>query len=223
LAYTTGALVTKVQLRVRDTGYDSTEIKNYLNDTQNDVFNEYRLPFMEATQDYTLTVGVSDITNGSGLPTDFSQAIDLYITTANKEKVLVYRDFREIDRLYPDPDDTTKYVTAEPEDYYRYGQTFKTRPVADLAYTATLRYYKKPTILSDDANVPSLPSEFEELLVVGAAYRVLQVKNQYAQAGVLENKYRELLDKLVVKSSVAQVGSPTVMRINRRALGKTSF
>jgi hypothetical protein len=61
------------------------------------------------------------------------------------------------------------------------------------------------------------------MLVVGAAYRVLQVKDNYDQAGILENKYNELLQKLVVKSSVHQVGTGTTIRINRRKLGKTSF
>jgi hypothetical protein len=67
LSYIAGDIVSRVQQRVRDTNYSSSEIKSYLNDTQNDVFNEYRLPFMETTHSYTLTAGDSDITHGSGL------------------------------------------------------------------------------------------------------------------------------------------------------------
>lgn len=223
MAYTTGALVARVQKRVRDTDYDTTEIKDYLNDTQNDVFNEYRLPFMETTQGYTLTTNVSDITNGSGLPSNYVQGISLVLTTSGKEKILTYRDIREVDVLYTDPDDTTRHAAAVPNDWYYYAETIRVFPVPDSAYTATLRYYKKPTLLSDDADVPELPSEFEELLVVGAACRVLQVKGNYDQAGVLENKYAEILQKLVMKYSRAQVGKPTIMRINRRALGKSHY
>lgn len=223
MSYQTGDIVTKVQQRIRDTGYSSTEIKNYINDTQNDVFNEYRLPFMQTNQDYTLTIGESDITNGDGLPTNYVQAINLVITTNGQERVLTYRDFREIDRNTPDPNDEDIHARGEPDEWYFYAETIRVYPEPDAAYTLTLRYYKKPTLLSADSDVPEIPSEFEELLVVGAAYRVLQVKDNYDQAAILENKYMELLQKLVMKFSRAQVGKPTVMRINRRALGKAHF
>lgn len=223
MSYTTGDIVSRVQQRVRDTQYSTSEIKSYLNDVQNDVFNEYRLPFMQTTHDYTLTPNVTDITNGSNLPTDYVQAVDLFLTTNSQEKLLTYKDFREIDGLYPDPTDITRHTPNLPCYWYIYAQTIRVFPAPNDAYTVTLRYYKKPTALSADADVPSLPSEFEELLVVGAAYRVLQVKDNYDQAAILQNKYDELLQKLAVKYSVPQVGTAIRMRINRRALGKTSF
>lgn len=223
LAYQLTDIVTKVQQRIRDTGYSSSEIANYINDTQNDVFNEYRLPFMQATQGYTLAEGVSDITNGADLPTNYVQAIDLTLTSTGMEGVLPYRDFTWIDDQYPDPDDTTRNPAGIPRYWYKYGDTIKVYPVPLSDYTVTLRYYKKPTLLDSDADVPEIPSEFEELLVSGAAYRVLQVKDNYDQAAIHENKYNELLQKLVVKYSVPQVGSPLRMRINRSGLGRTFF
>lgn len=222
LAYQSSDIVTKVQQRIRDTGYSTSEIQNYLNDTLNDVFNEYRLPFMQTTQNYTLAANVSDITNSVGLPTNFTQAIDLTLTTDGRDKVLPYRDFTWIDDRYPDPDDTDVHPASVPSYWYKFGTTIKVYPVPDAAYTVTLRYYKKPTLLDSDEDVPEVPSEFEELLVCGAAYRVLQVKDNYDQAAIHENKYNELLQKLVVKYSVPQTGSPIRMRINR-GLGQTRF
>lgn len=223
MSYTTGDIISRVQQRVRDTSFSSSEIIGYLNDTQNDVFNEYRLPFMQATQIYTLTVGTSDITNGSGLPANYVQALDLIVTTAGQERVIEYQDIRQIDDYYPDPDDTTRNASNTPTAWYYYAETIRVFPVPNSAYTLALRYYKKPTLLSANGDEPDLPSEFEELLVVGAAYRVLQVKDNYDQAGILQNKYDELLQKLVMKYSQSQVGTPTRIRINRRALGKKSF
>ena len=223
MSYITGDIVTRVQQRVRDTSYSAAEIKTYLNDTQNDVFNEYRLPFMETSQNYTLTASVADITNGVGLPTNFVQALDLVLTTSGTQSVLTYRDIRDIERLYSDPTNSVINPPNVPREWYYYAETINVFPLPLAAYTATLRYYKKPTLLSADADIPDLPSEFEELLVAGAAYRVLQVKDNYAQAGIFENKYNELLQKLAVKYSVHQVGTATRMRINRRAVGKQSF
>lgn len=223
MAYNLGIITSKVGARIRDSGYAAGEIINYINDTQNDVFNEYRLSFMQTTQNYTLATNTSDITNGSNLPTNYVQALDLSLTTAGREKILTYRDIREIESLYPDPDDTTRHPANVPNDWYFYAGIIRVFPVPNSAYTVTLRYYKKPTILVDSVDVPEIPSEFEELLVVGAAYRIMQIKDNYDQAGILENKYGELLQKLAVKYSVLQVGKPTVMRINRHAMGQARF
>ena len=208
---------------MRDTGYSSSEIKNYINDTINDIFNEYRLPFMQASQNYTVTAGVADITNGSGLPTNYVQAVNLTLNDAGRRKVIPYRDFTWIDQNYPDPDNTTTYPANVPQYWYIYGETIKLFPAPSDAFSLTLQYYKKPTVSTSDDAVPEVPSEFEEILVSGAAYRVLQVKDNYDQASIHENKYNELLQKLVVKYSVPQVGSPLRMRINRRGLGTPFF
>lgn len=223
MAYTLSGVAGKVRQRVRDTAFSPSETTDYINDTLNDVYNEYRLPFMETTQDYTLTVGVSDITNGVGLPANYVQAINLVLTSLGREKVLPYRDIREVDALNPDPDDNSIHPQNVPEYWYYYDETIRVYPEPNSAYTVTLRYYKKPTMLSADADVPGLPSEFEELLVCGAAYRILQVKDNYDQAAIFQNKYDEILAKLVVKYSLAQVGTPTRMRINRYGLGKSNF
>lgn len=214
MAYTLGAITTRVQQRVRDTGFSSSEIQSYINDTQRDIFNEYRLPFMEDSQTYTATVGVTDITNGSGLPTNYVQALDLL--NANG-KLIPNVDVRELDQ------NIEEGTSDSPICWYLYENTINVYPAPTTAYGLTLRYYKKPTELTADANVPEVPSEFEEILVVGAAYRVMQVKDNYDQAGILQNKYDELLDKLVQRYSQAQVGKPTVMRINRYATSKKSF
>ncbi len=174
---------------------------------------------MQTTQNYTLTAGVSDITNGVGLPANYVQAIDIVITTDGQERVLPYNDIRTIDSQQPDADDEDTYPQGLPQEWYYYGETIRVFPEPLDAYTLTLRYYKKPTLLSADADIPEIPSEFEELLVTGAAYRILQVKDNYDQAGILQNKFDEILQKLVVRFSQAQVGSPTIMRINRIRTG----
>jgi uncharacterized protein YutD len=222
LSYILGDITTRVQQRVGDTGFSSTEIKGYINDAQRDVFNEFRLPFMEDTQNYTVTAGSSDITNGAGLPSNYVQAIDL-ILTSNGEMVIPYKDFREIDNYYPDPNDTVVHTAGKPQYWYFYANTIRLFPVPDNAYTLTLRYFKAPIVLSATTDIPSIPPEFEEILVMGAAYRVLQVKENYDQAGILQNKYDEILKKLVMRYSQSQVGTPTIMRTNRHAMGSSHF
>jgi hypothetical protein len=216
LAYQLSTVTTKVQQRIKDTGYSTAEIANYLNDTQNDVFNEYpTLKFMKTSQNYTVTAGVADITNGSALPTDFSTAIDLINTTAGQEQVIPYMESDQIDLLYPDAEDTTRNPAGVPLYWYLDGVTPKLFPTPAAAYTLKLRYYKKPTELTGDADVPVIPSEFEELLVEGASFRVLQVKDNYDQAAIHENRYLDLRQQLVTKYSIQQTGSVHTMPISR--------
>lgn len=222
MAYQLSTLVTRVQARIRDTGYSSTEIAQYINDTQNDIYNEYRLPFMEASTTYTLTIGNSDITTGVGLPATYVQAIDVSIGAAPGGKVLTYVDYRELDRSTWN-EDPTATVNNIPQYWYFFANTIRVYPTPNAASLVTLQYYKKPTELSADADVPSIPSDFGEILVMGAAYRVLQVKDNYDQAAILQNKYDEILDKLVLKYSVHQVGTAMRMRINRRKVGRAYF
>lgn len=219
MAYTLSDLVSRVQTRIKDTGFSSTTIKQFIDDTQNDIFNEYRLPFMETTQTYTLTSGEADITNGGGLPSNFVQAIDLVITTTGYESRVPFKDTREVDWIAPDPTDTTAHPANVPQFAYKFGTTIRLYPAPNQAYGATLRYIKRPDELTEDADVPDIPQEFREALVLGAAYRVMQVKDNYDKAAILQNKFDELLQKLVSRYSQTQVGQPTQMRINRRAMG----
>lgn len=221
MAYISGDIVTLVQKRIRDTNYDSSEIKQYINDTQNDIFNQYRLPFMEASQSYTTTPNVADITNGIGLPTNYSQAIDLLNTGSNI--VIPYKDIRDIDTLAQDPDNVNTSIVAPGVYWSLYAQIPILSPTPSVAYNVLLRYYKQPTLLVNDSDVPSLPSAFQEILVLGAAYRVLQVKDNYDQAAILEKKYTSQLLMLVGKSSPKQVGHTTQVRINRYNVVKRSF
>lgn len=210
------SIVTKVQQRIGDTGYNSSEIKNYVNDTQNDVFNEYRLDMMKTSQAYTVTIGDPDITSGLGLPATYVEAISLRVTTAGQQEELEFIDENDLESLYPDYDNST---SGQPLYAYFSDNTIKLYPAPDAAYTLSLRYYKKPTELSADGDVPTIPSEFEELLVAGAAYRVLQVKHSYDEAGILENKYAELLQKFYDKYMRQPASGPAIMKVNKVGYG----
>lgn len=213
MAYVLSDIVTRVQKRVRDTNYSSSDIKAFINDAQRAVFNEYDLRFMETSQSYTLGVGVQDITNGSGLPSNFVSPLSIQITTADYERDLIYVDYKELDTLYPNQSDDTANT---PSYWYVYGNTISVYPEPDQAYTVRLRYIKEPTALSGDADVPEIPSEFEELLIYGAGYRVFEEKDMDDKAGVFEAKYDRQVQMLVARYGFRKKGSMPIMRINRR-------
>ena len=223
MAYKLGDITTRVQTRIADTGFPTSTIHGFINDTVNDIYNEYRLPFMEDSTTFTSVGGSSDITGGSGLPSNFVQVIDITVQSPAFWKLLPYWKTTDVDATYPDPDNNTINPSGPPTKWYEFARSIRVYPVPDKAYQFLLRYLKKPTELVGDDDVPELPSEFEELLIVGAAYRIMQVKDNYDQAAILQNKYDEILLKLVVKYSESQVGFPNTIGINRQHIGKRSF
>jgi hypothetical protein len=218
MAYDLTTLVSRVQKRIRDSNYPASEITDAINDTQRDVFNEYQLPLMEATQVYTTVSNVSDITNGVGLPSNYQQAIDLTDTSTGRERVIPWRQLILSDTNNPDQDDQPANY---PQYWYKLANTIRLYPKPAGAYPLALRYYKTPTELINDSDVPEIPPEFGEILVSGPAYRIFQVKDQYDIAAIHQNKYDEILQKLAVRYSQVQVGVPHVMPTN--TVGMTSY
>lgn len=218
MSYNLSSLVAKVQSRINDASFSSATITEYLNDAQNDLFSEYDLRFMEASQTYTLNVGTADITNDTGLPADFESVYTITNTTAGYESLIPYRDFRDIDENIANPLSEAAYGTGSPTSWYMYGGTIYVFPLPDQAYTLLLRYKKRPTILTADADVIAVPQEFEELLILGATYRVHEFNDNYDQAAYLKGRYDEQARKLVNRYSRKQTGAPTIMRVNRHAV-----
>jgi len=170
---------------------------------------------MEATQTYTLSAGSSDITGGSGLPDNYVRAIDLTLTTSGYETVLPYRDIVDSDRANPDQDDTTINPKNVPEYWYIFAGTPRVFPAPNIAHTVTLRYEKSPTELSDPTDVPDVPQVFREYLVLAAAGRVMETKDNYDQAAYLLSRADTIARKLCAKLSRKQTGQPRIMPINR--------
>lgn len=211
MAYTLSQLVTDIQNRLDDTGFSSTILKQFINDAQNEYTNGRFFRFMEATQSYTLTVGVADITNGAGLPTTFQMPTMLRITTANYEKVLPFMDYTEFRKTYPSaPND----ANGTPKLWYEYGGTISVYPKPDTALAVSLDYIKKPTTLSGDSDVPQIPSEWGELLTLGAYKRALEYNDDFDLAQAVQYKIDELLLDMTRRLST-RMTAPAVMPINR--------
>lgn len=213
MAYVLSYIAGRVQTRVRDSNYSASTIYTFINDAQNAVFNEYDLRFMETSTTYTLVSSVQDITNGAALPTDFVSPISVAITTDNYEKDLDYADYHEMDERYPDQ---TSTAAATPRYWTFYGSTITVFPKPDQGYVVRLRYIKKPTALTADADVPVIPSEFEEMLIYGAGYRCFEEKDLDEKAAVFEAKYNREVQKLVNRYAFRRKGELPVNRLKTR-------
>jgi hypothetical protein len=215
VAYNLSSLRTTVQTRMRDTSFSSTALTQFANDTQREIFNNSRFRFMEASTTLTTTQGSQSLTS---YPSDFQVALDLRITApqnyANRLQYLPPEDF---DKYFPQP---TLQGTGVPMLWYEFGGTPLIFPQADGAagagsYTITMRYLKKPTELVGDADVPSVPEEFQEIMVVGMLKRAMMQKENFDQSFFFDQEFQRLGVEMNRRFSM-RTSSPYQMRLNGR-------
>lgn len=202
--------------KLDDTDFSPSIVDRFINDTQRSIFNTYELPFMEKVFEGTMSVG-GTIYN---FPTDY-QLQQSFVIVSPEGSVSdisdLYMDFREFNRAYPTPAD---YDAGTPTAWTVHGNKLYLNRPTDQEYTLSLFYLKKPDELEDGADVPELPSEWEELLVLGAYIRVLQRNEDFDLAAYYETgPYAVELDKLVGRLGKRQTGIPTVMGQPRRRGG----
>ena len=207
MSYTLSNLVSQVQSRLDDTGFSSTTIKQFINDTQREITNDKRWRFMEATTNLTSSVGSQSI---GSFPADYQIAIDLRISSpVAYAKKLPFLDYTVVDEQYSDQ---TIYANSTPMFWYEYANVPYIFPQADQVYTLTLRYLKTPTELSADADVPQIPEEYQELLVLGALSRCHELNDDYDKAAIVRQKIDELLISMTKRYGFRLLDGPRIMR-----------
>lgn len=212
MAYNLGTLVSTAQSRLRDTSFSSTLLKQFCNDAQRELFNNHRLRFMESSTPMTTSTGSQSL---SSLPSNFQLALDLRITSpASYATLLQFMTEDDFDKSYPQPSLAGNGV---PFLWYDSAGIPKIFPQADaLGYTITMRYLKTPVELSADADVPEIPAEFQEILILGMIVRAEQTKENFDQAMYLQQGLDELILDMVKRFGFRQAGGPIIMPLNGR-------
>lgn len=85
----------------------------------------------------------------------------------------------------------------------------------DEEYTLELYYIKKPVLMVEDTDVPEFPSEFSEMLVLGAFKRVQEREGDYDEAAVTLTQYNSMMSQLVARYGTRRKDGPITMRLPR--------
>lgn len=208
MAYNLAYLRNRVLVdKLDDDSIDGSIIDNFLNDTQRAVFTKYELPFMETIFEGLLPAG----NNSFNFPTDFSLLQSLILTDpVDYEYNLTknYLPFREFNEVYPTPRNND--ATA-PRMWTTYGGKLYLAAPTDQDYNLTVFYLKNPKTLSDDNDVPAIPQEYEEVLVLGAYYRALERNEDFDLAAQVKQDYADAVASLTGRNSKRQTGKPAIM------------
>lgn len=184
-----------IEDKLDDDEFDTGIVDRFINDTQRDIFNNYELSFQEKIFAGVLPATVVMF----ALPSDLAQLQSAVITNPDANVVDImskYTGFRTFNQLYPKP---SINEAGDVQAWTLYsGNMLLNRPT-DVDYELTMFYTKKPKKLTSDTDVPEIPEEFSELLVLGAYIRCLKRNEDFDMATYAEVEYNKELDLLVSK------------------------
>lgn len=194
--------------KLDDPTYDSGVVDNFINDTQREIFNSAELPFTEKV--FSGQVPVDEYI--FQFPLDYQVAQALVITDPQDQKrdiMKYYMGFREFNRAYPVPSQNDSGV---PLAWTSHGNKMYFSRPTDQQYQLDLSYNKSPIKLEADADVPEVPEAFEEALVLGAYWRVLERNEDFDLAAFIRNgDYQDQLDLMAQRLGKRQSGKPNRM------------
>lgn len=192
MEYTLQGIVSRVQTdKLDDDEFDTGVITNFVNDTQRDIFNQFELPFQEKIFAGT----VPSTSSMFNVPADMAllQSVSMADVPGFSATRMNWRDFFQ---KYPD---NTSAEPGKPSAWTLYAGNIIFDKPTDEDYVLTLFYIRKPITLTTGTQVPEIPYEFEELLVLGAYIRCLKFNEDNDQAQYHEGEYNKMLDLLVTR------------------------
>lgn len=207
IAFTFLALKNKLTTQIGDPNLDSTVMGDALNYTEQSIFSAFDLTLNSAQQTNAVASGANTLT--TALPSNLERISSLYVSSpaASARNLTEYfvkvKDFRT---LYPSAGTDTGSLQE-----WTYYTSVEFAVLASEATTIKLDYIKGVTIMSADADVPTIPQAYEELLMLGSKMRVYEQKEDFDYAGQFTNRYADLLEAFVTRYSTRQVDYQVVV------------
>lgn len=193
--YTLQAIVSRVRTdKLDDDEFDTGVITRFINDTQRDIFNQFELSFQEKIFAGTLPATSTMFS----VPDDLALLQRAVLTNGTDVQDISkkYMPWREFSELYPAP---ASNESGDVSNWTSYAGNIILNCPQEDEQTLTMYYIRKPITLTVGTQVPEIPYEFEELLVLGAYIRCLKFNEDNDQAAYHEGEYNKLLDLLVTR------------------------
>ena len=195
--YNLSGLINRLKIRLDDEEYPEEALTQFLNDALFDALGEAHYQFLEKI--YTAATQEPGVLP---LPRDYQTAINL---TARIDKNLwpfKYMGYNAfMDRQKGDGAKNYRFtvfgnnlfydVPDVSDDEYEDGE--------ERFYELKLYYLAKPLPLVNPTDVPIIPYEFGEILVMGALARAERLRDNFDYAAIYENKYDELVTNMKLR------------------------
>ena len=192
--YNLGGLTSRIKARLKDAEYSDEDIQQFINDAYFDILGETAYQFLEK-------IYVASTQEGGPLllPRDYQTLIHF---TAEIDKGVHQLRYLPSRVFF----DTNKDASIKNYTYTIFGdQLFYSLPNVENQtdnngeekfYKLSLFYLAKPRALTDSTDVPVIPYEYGEALLLGALCRAEQLRDNFDFAQIYENKKEELITNM---------------------------
>lgn len=203
-----------IQDKLDDDEYDIDVLNNFINDAQRDIFSELELPFTEKI----FTGDLPEFAYMFKFPDDVSQIQSVVVIDPAGNSTDIsdnYIPFRQFNEKYKSPESNKPGRV----DYWTLygGKMITSRPTNGL-YKLTIYYNKVPKILADGLDVPEVPEEFAEALLLGAFYRVQIREGDTDEALLTKSEYQRKLEQMVNRYGMRISHGP--IKLRNRQIGR---
>jgi len=215
MSYNLLDLRSRVRIKISNSAYPAATIDGFINDAIVEIADSYPWTYFQKLVSGALIVG--DYT--------YEQQDDHQSTT---KMVLIHptdsRNFLDITKYrlpwqtffdrFPAPGNMPN---ARPLYWTEYGNQVYFHCPVDLAYILRQFYQKMPTELVGDSDVPELPQNFREAIVLGASYRVEEERENYDIVIMLQDRFTSVVSSLMsFFANDTMTGPDTVVAPARR-------
>lgn len=178
--------------KLDDEDFNTSVLDNFINDAQFDIFSDSKLSFTEK-------MFIGDLPQGATIfqfPDDISALEGAIVIDENGKPNFIKDGYMKFE------DFIQKHPVAEIQepgpitDWSLYGgRMFVSRPIP-FDYKMKIYYNKVPKVLVDPLDVPEVPREFQEALLLGAFYRV-QFREGDSDEGLLtKSEYQRKIEQM---------------------------
>lgn len=198
--------------KLDDEEFDPQIVDNFINDTQRNIFNQYELSFQEKIFSGVIPAGSTMFS----LPSDVALVQSRVVTSPDGSQRSIkngYVAFRDFNEMYPTQSNGTPGAIST---WTLFANNMILSTPTDQEYTMNIFYISKPVTLTQNSDVPQIPEEFAELLVLGAYMRILSRNEDTDLKTTVEAEYNQLLNMLVNRYGYRQADGPIKMKNQQR-------
>ena len=194
-----------IKARLDDEEYPEATITQFLNDALFDALGEAHYQFLEKIYDAS--------TQSSGvlpLPCNYQTFITMTATIDKNIWPFEYMDYKDFLNMKKD-DGRKNYrftIFGNKLLYTVPDVSDETDDNGDEKFYRIMLYYlAKPLPLVNSEDVPIIPYEFGEILVMGALARAERLRDNFDYAAIYENKYDELVTNMKLRYCPRQISN----------------
>lgn len=203
--YTLEKLINILRKRLQDEEFNGEILTQFLNDSQNEILGEDKYPFMQRIDCYTAESG-----GEISLPLGYAGTFHIF---ARKDK----NPRQELTFISPEDffNNTQKHTMV----WTTYSNTLFYRlyhDPDDKGFTVTHLYLINPRPLTKSTDVPAIPPQYIEALILGALARAEEVRDNFDYSQLYRNQQDQLLTNMKLRFGPGNLSGDSTAKLHFR-------